>query len=207
MQTANKSSQKKVAAADVLKNEACMAGFVARRFHKSVREITFGGCRFDVVSYNKRERLFTLIECKLGTNPTTIGQAFGQILAYTAVLTEHGWDFVNEVGRKLSLSFNRLWQATAGAQQIRVAFYVALTKEACRRDALLQSVKGLLPYVGIVRVNPDGKCKMFIRINGKKDVTIAEAKPVVIKIISKGQVKQTQSRTAGTKFRKTEKSR
>ena len=44
-----------------------------------------GTCILDIVAYEKSSRVVRIIECKLGSHVTTIGHAFGQIHAYTAV--------------------------------------------------------------------------------------------------------------------------
>jgi hypothetical protein len=63
-----------------------------------------------------------------------------------------------------------------------VAFYVALTHEACKRVDFIQAVKALLPTVGIIRVKPDGKCRSFLMNEGQKDWELAKARPTTITI-------------------------
>jgi hypothetical protein len=160
------------------------------KFPKSAREIRVGDCVFDVVAYDKQEKLFRLVECKRGSQATSIGHAFGQIAAYWALLADKGQDFLDAFSRKVSLRFHRLMEATDGARRFRVAFYVALTDEACQRVDLLRSLKRLLPDVGVIRVKRDGKCRDYVRDRGRKDFKLALAQPTVVKISSKRSASQ-----------------
>lgn len=74
-----------------------MAEAVARYLRSAAREVTVDGYRFDVVAYDKRERLFKLVECRRGSRSTSIGRAFGQLVAYYAVVSSRGFDFVNAI--------------------------------------------------------------------------------------------------------------
>lgn len=160
-----------------------MAEAVARYLRSAAREVTVDGYRFDVVAYDKRERLFKLVECRRGSRSTSIGRAFGQLVAYYAVVSERGRDFVEAVSRKLPMSFDRLWEATDGGRRIRVAFYVALTEDACKRIELLRSIKTLLPDVGIIRFKRNGRCGNNIWEGGKRNYKLAEAAPTVIRVL------------------------
>ena len=164
-------------------NEAQMAEAVARRLRRSTRELKVGDCVFDVVAYDKEEKLFRLVECKLGSKATIVGHAFGQIAAYYAVLSARGRDFLDAFSKKIPFRYERLMAATSENRRIRVAFYVALTDEACKRVDLLRSVKRLLPAVGIIRVKNDGKCREYLREHGQKNHKLTEASPVVVKIL------------------------
>ena len=160
-----------------------MALAVARHLGPAAREIRVGDCKFDVIAYDKRQRLFELVECKRGSHTTTIGHAFGQVATYRAVLTDRGLEFVDAVSKKLSLRYIRWMEATEKNRRIRVAFYVALTDKACKRVDFIRSVKRLHPFVGIIRVKPDDKCRRYIRINGVKDYDLAKARPATIHIL------------------------
>jgi hypothetical protein len=167
-------------------NEAEMAEAVARHLGRSAREVKVEDCIFDVIGYDKKNRLFKLVECKLGSQAANIGHAFGQVAAYYAVVADRGFEFVNALSKKLPLSFARLMEATENARRIRVGFYVALTDEACKRVDLIRSVKLLLPIVGVIRVKPDGKCRESLWHKGKRDSKLAKATPTVIKISQNG---------------------
>lgn len=67
---------------------------------------------------------------------------------------------------------------------MRIAFYVALTDKACDKQMeLIQSMKHLLPIVGIIRVKNTRICRRYLKVNGKKDFKLAEAVPTNVKII------------------------
>ena len=167
-----------------LKTEVQTAEAVARQLKNAAREVKVGDCIFDVVAYDKGQRLFRLVECKLGSKAASIGHAFGQVAAYYAVVVDQGYHFVDTLSKKVEprLRFGRLLEATEG-KQIRVEFYVALTDEACERVDLLRSVKRLLPDVGIIRVKADGRCRDHVHEHGKGDYELAQARPMLIKIL------------------------
>ena len=170
---------------EMLRNETQMAEAVARHMTNSAREVGVGGCVFDVVAYDKKLQLFKLVECKLGSQATNIGHAFGQVAAYCAVLSRRGRDFVDAFSTRVPLRFGRLMEATENAKRIRVAFYVALTDDACKRIELIREVKALLPFVGIIRVKREGKCRNYLKDKGWKDKKLSEARTRVIEILQK----------------------
>ena len=176
-----------------VESEAQMAEAVARHLRRSAREVRVEDCIFDVVAYDKQNKLFKLVECKLGGQAANIGHAFGQVAAYYAVVTDRGFEFVNALSKKLPLSFARLMEATENARRIRVAFYVALTDEACKRVDLIRSVKLLLPNVGVIRVKPDGKCRSYLWDRGKRDYELAEAQPTVVQILPRNAAQTEES--------------
>lgn len=113
-----------------------MAAAVARYLRPAAREVAVDGHRFDIVAYDERRKLFKLVECKRGSRATSIGRAFGQLVAYNALVSTHGSDFVLAAARKLHLSPRRLMESTEWARRIRVAFYVALTDDDALHVAL-----------------------------------------------------------------------
>jgi len=165
-----------------MKNEAEMALHVAAHLKKtSAREIRVGGCKFDVVAYDKKRRLFEIAECKLGSKPTVIGHAFGQAAAYCGTLSAHGVEFLDAYMKEVKLKFTRMMEATNQGKEFRVAFYVALEQKACLQVELIRSIKRLIPKIGIIRVKDDGRCRRFFRISGKKDLDLCKAEPVTVK--------------------------
>jgi hypothetical protein len=171
------------AMASLIRKESEMAGAVARHLRRAAREVRIGDCIFDVVAYDKQKVKFKLVECKLGHNAADLGHAFGQVVAYHAVIAGRGFDLVNAFSKKLPLSFKRLMKATQNVRRIRMAFYVALTDEACQRVDLIRSVKRLLPHVGVIRVKRDGRCRNYLREAGRKNWKLAKAKTAVIRIL------------------------
>jgi hypothetical protein len=162
-----------------------MAEAVARHFKKnSACQVRVGSCILDVVAYDKNERVFSIVECKLATHVTGIGHTFGQISAYYAVLSALGREFINAFAKKVPLSPDRIMEATDGYHRMCIAFYVAFTHKACKKQPeLIRSMKHLLPNVGIIRVKDDGKCRRYLNVHGKRDFKLAEAIPTAVEIL------------------------
>lgn len=169
----------------MLRAEVDMQKAVEQHFKNSTREVRVGSCILDIVAYDKEERLFSIVECKLGSDITSIGHAFGQISAYYAALSGLGRDFIDRFTKKVPLRYERIMEATHDNRELRVAFYVALTDAACEKTELIRSIKRLLPGVGIIRVKPNGKCRGNLKCNGKKDPKLAEAVPMTVEIVQK----------------------
>lgn len=149
----------------------------------SAREVFVDGSKFDVVSYDKKENLFKLVECKLTSRSAGIGRTFGQLLVYHSTVAAKAFDFVNALSKKMPLSFHRLWVATRNGKKIKVQFYVALPHDACQRLDLIESLKRHMPHVGIIRVKAGGQCRTHLRRDGKRDTSICLARPVDIRIL------------------------
>jgi hypothetical protein len=169
-----------------VKTESHMSQAVARDLGKyAAREVKVGDCKFDVVAYNKEEKLFRLVECKKTNKASGIGHAFGQVAAYHATIATHGVQFLDAYSKKIPnpMRLTRWMEATDNYRRIRIAFSVALTEEACQRIDLLSAMKKLLPDVGIIRVKPDGRCRPYVRVGKDKDDKLTKARPVVIEIL------------------------
>jgi len=60
-------------------------------------------------------------------------------------------------------------------------FYVALREKTCKRYKLLKMIKKSLTDVGIIRVNDNGVCRLYIHSpRGIEDYAICESKPVSV---------------------------
>jgi hypothetical protein len=162
-----------------------MSQAVAARFGKyAAREVRVGDCVFDVVAYDKKLKMFHVVECKKSSRVGRIGQTFGQIAAYHATLAAYGKAFGIAYNRKVpGFHLGKWMEATNDNRHVTVAFYVALTKSACMRFELLCALKKLIPHVGIIRVNPDGYCRSHIRVSGKRETQLMKAHPIRIKIL------------------------
>lgn len=150
--------------------------FVTRNFH-------FQNVFFDVIGYSTNERTFHVVECKKSVKAAGIGHAFGQLLAYQAVLNQSGYDFLKEFfhARTTKVEMDDFMSPiTEGTLQAR--FYVGLTDAACRNVGLLQYMKASLPHVGIIRVGENGKCRTDITVNGREDNTICLSRTVNIPV-------------------------
>jgi hypothetical protein len=169
-----------------VETEAQMSQAVACTLGKyAAREVRVGDCIFDVVAYDKKEKSFRLVGCKLSAKVSGIGQAFGQLAAYSAAIATQGKRFLIAYSKKLPVSMHqgRWMEATDNYRRINVRFYVALTHEACKRVNLLRSLKKTLREVGIIRVKPDGSCRNYLNIGKRKDREITRPQTVTIKIL------------------------
>lgn len=160
--------------------EADMSKAVKDRFKNSTREVHVGSCILDVVAYDKEDRLFNVVECKLGSDITRISQTFGQIAGYEAQISTHPHEFLDAYTRKkedIHLRWLRLMEATDWNRRLRIAFSVALTDEACTHIDLIQSLKKQMPHVGIIRVKADGRCRDHLHVEGRENLELARAIP------------------------------
>jgi hypothetical protein len=171
-----------------VRSEAEMSMAVASKLGKyATRELKIGDCIFDVVAYNKTERLFRVVECKKSSKASKIGHAFGQLAAYHATIATRGEEFVIAYSRKVParMHLGRWMEATHNYRRIRIAFYVALTEKACKRSELIRSLKKFLPVVGVIRVKENGFCRDYIWSGKQRDREIAKARPVTVRILRK----------------------
>ncbi|MGA9572209.1 MAG: hypothetical protein WBS17_19185 [Candidatus Acidiferrales bacterium] len=167
--------------------EKTMATAVARWLKSerglAAQEISLGRNRFDVVAYDKKRRVFKVVECKLTTRESGIGKTFGQLASYTAGLSNRGYEFVNAASKNLkNISFNTWMEATSGGRTIQVEYFVALREKALKDVEFLRSVRKQVPGVGIIRYKENGQCKDNIWSHGKRDYELCCAKPRKIKL-------------------------
>ena len=162
----------------------------------ALREFKFSNCKFDVVGYNNREKAFYVVECKFGSDPVSIGHAFGQALAYRCLLEENGFEFkrkfVNELLAKSvkGIRYSDL-EDLVNKPVSNFRFYVALRERACMKYKLLKLIKRKLPEVGIIRVKEDGACRLYIRTEGnQKDYEISRSKLVSISFKKKYKTRE-----------------
>jgi hypothetical protein len=154
----------------------------------TVRELNFGGPKFDVVGFSPDTGEFHIVECKRTSRPVGVGQTFGQILAYQAMIFDAGERFLNSFEKHLSkdgITRIAFWQHGANfveAGKIPIRFYVALRDKACSRPEFLRLMKQDLKRVGIIRINQNGKCRDYIRIHGKEDYELCEAEKIDVPI-------------------------
>ena len=149
----------------------------------AAREISLGGSRFDVVAYDKKSRVFKIVECKLATRPVSIGKTFGQLVSYSGTLSKRGYDFVNAASKKLGrMSFNTWMEATHGGKYISVEIFVALREKALKDVEFLRGIRRHLPDVGIIRYCGNGNCRKSIRVGGKRDYDLAKARTHKVKL-------------------------
>lgn len=161
-----------------------MSQAVAYKLGKyATREININDCIFDVVAYDKKARLFRVVECKRRSKASAIGHAFGQLATYKATIAAQGGIFLDVYSKRINMRLGRWMEATNRYRRIRITFYVALTDKACKRVDLIRSLKESLPEVGIIRVKPNGLCRNYLHEGKRKDTAIAQARPITVRIL------------------------
>jgi hypothetical protein len=154
----------------------------------TVRELNFEGPKFDVVGFSPDTGEFHIVECKRTSRLVGIGQTFGQILAYKAMIFDAGEQFLNAYLRQLAkegitrISFFSEVAQFANERKIPIRFYVALREKACSRPDFLRLMKGDLSGVGIIRINQYNRCKDYIRVRGQEDYELCEAERIDVPI-------------------------
>src|ERR1700674_506039 len=169
--------------------QAIVKKYISRNYScVTVRELNFGGPKFDVVGFSPDSEEFYIVECKRTSRPVGVGQTFGQILAYKAMIYEAGETFLTAFERALSksgMSRDPFWIHGARfveAGKIPVRFYVGLREAACAQPDMLRLIKKDLKGVGIIRINQYNQCKDYIRVFGDKDFEICRAVRVEVPI-------------------------
>ena len=154
----------------------------------TVRELNFGGPKFDVVGFCPDTGEFHIVECKLTSRLVGIGQTFGQILAYKAMIFDAGEQFLNAYLRQLAkegitkISFYSEVAQFTNERKIPIRFYVALREKACLRPDFLRMMKRDLTGVGIIRINNYNQCRDYIKLRGTKDFELCEAERIEVPI-------------------------
>jgi hypothetical protein len=86
----------------------------------AIRELNLGGPTFDVVGFDPVKEEFHVVECKRTSRAVGMGQTFGQILAYEAVIYEKGEAFLdafNDRLRKDNIGKVQFWRHAQGKGQ------------------------------------------------------------------------------------------
>jgi hypothetical protein len=156
--------------------------YIAKKYGcATVRELNFGGPKFDVVGFSPNTGEFHIVECKRTHRLAGIGQTFGQILAYKSMIFESGETFLNAFLKQLAREgitdvpvFANVAQFL-DAGKIPIRFYVALREKACLNRDFLKLMKKDLKDVGIIRINGYDQCKDYIRVHGDKDRELCQA--------------------------------
>lgn len=163
--------------------------YIAKKYScATVRELNFGGPKFDVVGFSPNTGEFHIVECKRTHRLAGIGQTFGQILAYKSMVFESGETFLNAFLKQLAKEgitdvpvFANVAQFL-DARKIPIRFYVALREKACLNPDFLKLMKKDLKDVGIIPINGYDQCKDYIRVHGDKDRELCQAGCVEVPI-------------------------
>ena len=163
--------------------------YISKKYGSAtVRELNFGGPKFDIVGFSPDTGEFHIVECKLTSRSVGIGQTFGQILAYKAMIFDAGEQFLNAYLKQLAkegitkISFYSEVAQFANERKIPIRFYVALREKACSRPDFLRLMKRDLSGVGIIRINQYNQCKDYIRVRRHKDFELCEAERIEVPI-------------------------
>jgi hypothetical protein len=145
-------------------------------------EVKLARCRFDVVAYDKNNKLFRIIECKLHSRPVSVGKTFGQAATYFSVLSGRAFDFLDAASKKINMRYGRWMEATHGGKEIALAVYVALTDKATKQPEFWE-LRAQFPGIGVIRVKPDGRCHDYLRgPDGTADEKTAQALPMKLRL-------------------------
>src|SRR6266568_1842307 len=138
--------------------EEIVKRYITKKYHcATVRQLNFGGAKFDIVGFAPGTGEFYIVECKRTSRPVGVGQAFGQILAYQAMIFDAGERFLNSFQKRLAkdgITKGAFYQHLfyfVEAGKIPIRFYVALRDKACSRADFLRLMKHDLKKVGIIR--------------------------------------------------------
>lgn len=155
--------------------EARVASWLTKRSMIVARQIRLGDMRLDIVAYDKKKRLFKVVECKPAVHQTVVGQTFGQIAAYINRVTDRTDEFVDSFSDQVKMRFGRWMQATEYGRRIKAEFYVALPEAACKDIECLRNLKRQHADVGIIRHKPNGQCRPYLRERNKPNYELARA--------------------------------
>ncbi len=162
----------------------------------ALREFNFKGGIYDVVGYNKQENTMYIVECKLGTNLTSIGQAFGQILAYKSILTERGYEFLSRFYKKyledviktkgyLKIQLED-WERIIDRKTMNFRFFVAVKEQARKLYREILAIKKDMGFkIGTLMVTKDGICTPRFWIKKDVDNMLVENDSIAISLIKK----------------------
>jgi hypothetical protein len=154
----------------------------------TVRELNFGGPKFDVVGFSPDTGEFHIVECKRTSRLVGIGQTFGQILAYKAMIFDSGEQFLNAYLKQLAkegitrISFFSEVAQFANERKVPIRFYVALREKACLQPDFLRLMKRDLSGVGIIRINKYNQCREYIKVRGIEDYELCKADRIEVPI-------------------------
>ena len=132
---------------------------------------TLGDCEFDVLGYSRDKKTCYIVECKKGSDRTTIGQTFGQLMAYEELVSENGYELVNKLAKTFKSFEAETIHQVMQEKKMTFQFYVAFLHDACKRRDLLDSIRRDLPFIGV--------------IDSTKNEVVYESKPKQIPIYKK----------------------
>ena len=162
----------------------------------AIREASFRNCIFDVIGYNKNENTIYIFECKLGTNITSISQAFGQVLGYRSVLKGKGYEFLTRFYEKyhediiknkgyLKIKLED-WFRILNKRRMDFRFFVVLKEQSKEFIKEIISLReDIKPKIGVLTVTKDGICTPHLLWKKEIDDELITSDKVEISLIKK----------------------
>ena len=162
----------------------------------ALREFKFRDNKYDVIGYNKEENTVYIVECKLGANITSIGHAFGQILAYKSVLMERGYEFLTRFYEKYHEDVIRNkgylkikledWIRMINKKKMNFRFFIVVKEQARKLHKEILLIKNSVNFkVGVLMVTKDGICTPHILWKKEIDDKIIKSDSIEISLIKK----------------------
>jgi len=162
----------------------------------AIREMGFKSCIYDVIGYNKQENTIFIFECKLGTNITSIGQAFGQILGYKAILKESGYEFLLRFYEKYhehvikSKSWLKIkledWIEIVNTKKMNFKFFVVFREQAKEMANEIIEIKNDQKFrIGVLSITKGGMCTPHLTWKKDIDDEIVKSDKIEINLIKK----------------------
>ena len=142
-----------------------------------------GKHRLDLVAYDKRSGVFTVVECKSTSEKSTVNRAFDQLVRYRNAISRQPDEFVDRVSSKMQMRFGRWMQATDCGRRVQVEFVAALRDGACNDIQCIRDQKARQSSIGIMRCKNNGKCKLSIKSeDGKRDAHLCKSEVKIFRL-------------------------
>lgn len=162
----------------------------------ALREFKFRNSKYDVIGYNKEENTVYIVECKLGANITSIGHAFGQILAYKSVLMERGYEFLTRFYEKYHEDVIRNkgylkikledWIRMINKKKMNFKFFIAVKEQVHKSHKEILLIKNSINFkVGVLMVTKEGVCTPHIIWKKEIDDKLIKSDSIEISLIKK----------------------
>ena len=162
----------------------------------AIKEMGFRNCKFDVIGYNKNENTVYIFECKVGTDMTSIGRAFGQILGYRSVLKGRGYEFLTRFYEKYQEDIIKNkryfkikledWIRILNKRKMNFRFFVVLKDQSKEFIKEIISIKGdVKAKIGVLTVTRDGICTPHLIWKKEIDDELITSDKIEISLIKK----------------------
>jgi hypothetical protein len=130
----------------------------------------------DLINYNKVDKTFDIVECKIANNPVRIGQTVGQILTYYSIIADNGRRFFKSVwGQAKDWLTLEEEEKILNEKRARIRLYVCFPdKETNKYRSLLDNLGNTVSvWIGVISV-----CRGEVKTAREADVLIVPVKAV-----------------------------